>query len=1068
MARIRSRPGPAIHDGRSVDIRLLGPVEVIGPGGAALLPGSRQRAIVGLLALRGGAVVTRSALIDGLWGEDVPRTAVKTLYSHVTRIRQALAGCGLPDLLVTREPGYALLVAATDTDAGRLEDQLRLARVELAADTAEPVTDNLEPAGEAVALAVARLRAGLASCRGEPFADCPPLGWGAAEVARLQEVRLTAAEELWAAELRLGRHGVAAGELDRLVAAHPYRERLVRLLMLARYRSGRQAEALDAYQRLRVRLADELGVDPGPELQRLYARILRRDSGLDGRPGATASAGQAGGTASAGSAVPPPPRVSRPAQLPARVGYFTGRARELAGLDRLLVEPGAEARIVAISGPAGMGKTALAVQWAHGIRDRFPDGQLFLDLRGHEPATAVAPTDALGQMLRGLGVPADRVPAELAEQTALYRSLLHDKRVLILLDNCRGADQVLPLVPANEASLLVVTSRRQLAALATYHAVHLVSLDVLAHADALALLGRVSGAERVDREPAAAAELVALCGRMPLALRIAAAILAASGDRPIGELATSLAAENRLDALAIEGDARSVRTVFASAYHGVSRDAARLFRRLGSHPGVTFSDHLAAAAADIPLAAARRCLAELATAHLISEAGAGRHRFHDLLRLYAQECGQLEDTTADRAVTVARILDWYLAVAQAANRTLDPSRDRMVPTLTHPPRELPFAEDHTETLTFLDGERSNLVPLVRYAVGQGHDVAAYQLTYLLTGYFDFRGHWADRIDLCRLGVTAAQRHGDRFVESLMRGSLGLAFNAVHRFAEALDELRQSLRLARDGGDVRGQGNAHNNMAVAYSGLRRFDAAIDSFQQALALYTADEQVVAIALTLNNIGYIHARTGRTALSLDYLSRALRVIRRTGNQRLEAVVLHTMGQARLECGDHRRALTDLTRALEIRRRVGDRRFEAETLNHLGLAHLALGEHQAALSHLRRAVLVSRDAGDQHHEAVALNNTGLALLGVDEFEAAAAQFERALALRAQVPDGYEEAHVHRNLGRLYERRGDEVAAGRHRAAAIELYQRTEAWTEVRDCQRTPLAPVRLARQRGGPTGPG
>jgi DNA-binding SARP family transcriptional activator len=583
-------------------VRVLGPVEVIGPYGAAQLTGARQRAVAALLALNAGAVLPRWRLVDALWGDEPPRTAVKSLHSHVARVRQALDACGLSGLLVTRDAGYALMLDADDVDALRFEESARRGHDELVNGAPER--------------AAAHLAHGLALWRHEvALADADPVGWGAAEVDRLSEVRLTASEDRWDAELRLGRHDAAVGELERLLVAHPLRERLVALLMLALYRSGRHAAALDAYQRLRSRLGSDLGVDPGPELVSLHARILRREPDLARSPG------EPGGGARTGRHATTAPPMPRPAQLPARVGHFTGRGDELAALDRLVDHPDDDVRIAVISGSAGVGKTALAVQWAHRIADRFPDGQLFVDLRGHDPKAALSPADALSHALRSLGVPADRIPAAVPEQAALYRSLLHGRRILVIADNGGAADDVLPLVPAGPGNLLVVTSRAALTALATHHAVCAVGLDVLGDAEALALLRTLLGGATVDAEPQVAADLVRLCDGMPLALRIAAAKLTGRARREIRALRDELSNADRLDVLSVEGDSRSVRTVFASAYRALSPPAARVFRLLGLHPGPTFTAHLAAAMADLSLAAAQAAVGELAAAHLAISAG---------------------------------------------------------------------------------------------------------------------------------------------------------------------------------------------------------------------------------------------------------------------------------------------------------------------------------------------------------------------------------------------------------------------------------------------------------------
>jgi DNA-binding SARP family transcriptional activator/Tfp pilus assembly protein PilF len=994
-----------------VIVRLLGPVEVVGPLGRAVLSG-RQRALVGLLALQAGTVVVAARLVDALWGEEPPRTAVKSLHSHVARVRQALGACGLTDVLLTRGAGYTFAMARTDVDVCRFEDEVRSAREDIA--------------GRRWDRAAERLRTGLALWSGDPIQDGELAGWGSAEVTRLQEVRLAALEDLWDAELRLGHHAAATDELDRLLVRHPLRERFVELSMLALYRCGRQLDALEAYQRLRTRLAHELGVDPSPGLQRLHTAILRHDPDL----------------------VPAPDRIEvpdpvphRPAQLPPRVGHFTGRADAIAALDRVL--DGGDTRIAVVSGPGGMGKTALVVQWAHRVRDRFPDGQLFLDLRGSD-RMAMTATDALTQLLRSLGVGGGQMPAELPEMTNLFRSLLDDKRVLIVLDNGASADQVLPLVPATTTSALVVTSRRPMTALATYHAVRAMHLEGLDDGEALDLLRSVVGADRIDAEPEPAAEIVAWCGRMPLALRIAAANLTSEPRRPLGELAAELAGADRLDALSVEGDSRSVRTTFASAYRALSSPAARLFRLLGRHPGVTFERHLAAAVAGSTLTDADRALAELADAYLVAGAGAGRYRYHDLIQLYAVECARRhedEDLRPDELVD--RLLDWYLGLAEVANRTLDRGRDRIVPAVRHP-FVAPFPPQHAETLAFLDGERENLLAVVRFAAEQGRYTAAWQLTYLLTGFFDSRGRWADRVEICRLGLAAAERVGDPVAEGLMRSGLGVAHNMTRRFDEALDCLYPALELTRITGDRRREGHVCNNIATAYAGLRRFDEALDAYLQALEVHTANGDRLGIAIALNNIGTSHIHLGRPELSFAHLDPALRLTREIDNPRLEAGILGSLGEAYLGQGRYAEALAQFQQALTIRRAIGDRRHEVDTLASIGVTHLGLADDAAALDAFREALRLSRELADQHLVSVSLTHLAGAYLRRDELDSARESLRRAAALRARVPDAYQEATIHRTLAELAEREGHHATAEEHREHAIRLFQKANATAET------------------------
>ena len=981
-------------------VRLLGAIEVTGPAGPARLVGARQRGLVGLLALNAGAVVAQARLVDALWGEDPPRTAVRSLHSHVSRVRQALQTCGLGDVLLTREPGYVLTLARDQVDVHLFEDAV-------AGDG---------PGAAAGGARVARLRAGLALWRGDALADGEPAGWAAAEVQRLHEARLVAVEDLWEAELAAGRHAAAIGELERELVGHPARERLVGLLMLALYRGGRAADALDRYARLRVRLTDELGVDPGPRLQRLHTAILRRDAALEDagplpRPGPP--------PVPAARTGPPP---AAPSQLPPPIGHFAGRAAELASLDGWL-GPDAEP-IVVVSGPAGVGKSALAVHWAHRARDRFPDGQLYLDLHGHDPDAALTPGQVLTHVLRALGVPADRVPHGLAGQTGLYRSVLRGRRMLVLLDDGGTADHVLPLVPGGPGSVLVVTSRQQLTALSVHHAVRAVPLDVFSPAEGLALLGRVLGADRVRAAGGDAARLVELCGRMPLALRIAAAKLAARPRQDLAELVAELAGADPLGALAVEGDARSVRAVFASAYSALSEPAARLFRLLGLNPGRHATTRLAAALTGLSHGRARRSVDELAAAHLVTEVAAGRYQFHDLVRLFARECAEDEESAEQRRVAVERVLEWYLAVAAAANGTLDPARDRVEPVFRHPVAEPPFEPEHGAVLAFLDGEHANLAPLVEYAGRHGHDEIAWQLTYLLAGYFSSRGHWADRIAVGRWGLDAARQLGDPVVEGLMLSGLGVSCMAARRYDEALGHLREALAIMRSTGDRRGEGHVHNNMAAAYAELGRYDEAVASFGHALDVHTASGHRHGQTLALNNLGHLYGQTDRPELSLRHLERGLALAAEDGDPRLEAAITHSMGQTLRRAGDPGAALDRFAHALELRRRIGDRTGEARTLTERGRTRLLAGDPAAAADDLGAALRLCRQVGDPHAEATTLAELGRAELAGGDLTAAAQHLGLAAALRVRVPDAAESAALRRDLAELDRRRGVDRAA--------------------------------------------
>jgi DNA-binding SARP family transcriptional activator/tetratricopeptide (TPR) repeat protein len=993
----------------SVDLRVLGPVTAAGPGGPARLHGARQRAVLGVLALHAGTVLPIPRLVDVLWGDDPPRTAVKTLHSHVARIRQALAECGFAPVLRTREPGYVLDVAPDLVDALRFEREVRAARKDIATG--------------AVDHAVTTLRAAMTLWRGDAFADAALTGWGQREIDRLHELRLSTMEELWDALLRQGEHEDAVRELPRLLAAHPTRERLAGLHMLALYRCGRHTDALEAFHGLRVRLADEFGVDPGPELLALHTSILRRDPDLDPRQPAAG-----------------------PAQLPARVGHFTGRDAELALLDRAL---DGERPVVLISGAAGMGKTALAIEWAHRIADRFPDGQLFIDLRGHDAGLAVSAQDALAHLLRSLDVADERVPGDPAERAALYRSELHDRRCVIVVDNVPSVAEILPLVPGTGPSLLVVTSRQALAALSSRHAVHPIALDALDHTASITLLTRVLGAERVAHERGPAARLARLCGGMPLALRIAAArLVVVDGVRPIAALARELVGGNRLDTLAVEGDSRTVRAVLASAYLPLDPAQARMFRRLGLSPGATFSTALGAALCGGSAQDGRRAADGLASAHLITGVAPDRFRFHDLIRDFARQCARTDEPTSALTEAGDRLVDWYLAVAASANLAIDPNRDVVTPTLRHPAPDRPFAADRHAALAFLGAERDNLLPVVRYARDNGRPAAAWQLTYLLTSFYDATGHWHERIELCRQGAAAATELGDAKAEAEMLRALGVAYFMVRRLHDALDTNAQALTAAKAAGDMDGEGHVYNNIANAYVELRRFDEAITAHRMAVARSAGNP--FGHALAQRNLGYTYVRMGRAADSIAPLTGALATFRALGNTRLEAATLDTLGEAYTERGDHELALAYLGEAIAVSRANGDRWMEWESLLDAGVVHLGRKDFTAALADFEQSLVISREVGDRHGEAAALHHVGRALIGAGDLDAAREHLAQAMSVRARVPDDYQEAHLHRDLAELAARSGQDAAAAAHRNQAITLYRQANATAEANELAGT------------------
>lgn len=1005
----------------SLEVRVLGAVEVLGPNGPITLTGTR-RVILGVLALRAGEVVPYRELVDALWGQAPPRTAAKTLHSHVARIRRALTAAGVAPVITTHDIGYLLDLPRDRVDTHRFEQLVAAARADRARGAA----------GEAART----LRAAFELWRGEPFAGSDLGEWGQHELARLHEVRLAATEDRWDAEIAGGAAEATALELPRLVAKEPLRERLTALLMLALYRCGRHAEALTAFDRLRRRLADELGVDPADELTALHTAILRRDPALD----APLTAAKAAPPAHGAPAAPDedPPRNRTPAQLPARVGHFTGRDDELGSLTAAL--DGAELPIIVISGPAGMGKTALAVQWVAAVADRFPDGQLFLDLRGHEPDRAVTPEQALAHLLRGLDVPEDRIPAGVSARSALYRTRLHGRRCLVLLDNAGTVADVLPLVPGSATSVLVVTSRSSLTALVARHAVHHVVLEALDESSSVTLLEKVLGPRR-SGDRAAVARLAGACAGMPLALRIAAARLVGHPARTVAELVDELS-DRRLDGFAVPGDDRTVRAVLASAYLPLSTTAARVMRRLGTVPTPTFSGSLAAAVGGLDVGAGRAALDELAGANLVACAGGDRYRFHDLIREFARDRATAEETDPDEAT--GRLLDWYLFIADEANRLVNPARDAVRPTLRFPAPGRPFAADRHAATGFLERERDGFSSIVRCARERGRPTEAWQLVYLLTSFYEVSGHWTDRVELCQDGLAAAVDSADRAAEAEMLRALGVAYYMTRRLAEAVETNLAALGVVRETADLAGEGHVLNNLANAYADLRRFDEAVSAFTLAGARATEAGNRLGVGLAKRNLGYALVRMGRAADSLGPLREALGIFADIGNVRLRAGTLDTLGEAHRDLGRHADALRAFAEALTISREIGDRWLEWELLRNSGITHLQAGDPDAALAHLAQSLEVTRAVRDGNGEAVALRLIGRANLDQGRLDSAAEHLELALAVRSRVPEDYEEAHIHRDLADLAAARGDDVAAVRHRDQAARLYRQVNASAEA------------------------
>jgi tetratricopeptide (TPR) repeat protein/transcriptional regulator with XRE-family HTH domain len=695
-------------------------------------------------------------------------------------------------------------------------------------------------------------------------------------------------------------------------------------------------------------------------------------------PVAEVLAARAESTGTLGSPSAP---VPVPRELPADVGVFTGRAVELAELDLLLHDaPGAASAggpvvISAVSGTAGVGKTALAVRWAHRVAPQFPDGQLYVNLRGYDPDQPVTASEALAGFLRALGVTGQDVPVEEAERAARYRSLLAGRRLLVVLDNAATVEQVRPLLPGTPSVMVVVTSRDSLAGLVARDGARRLDLDLLPTSEAVALLSALIG-ERAKAEPVAVEVLAEMCVRLPLALRVAAELAASRPDTPLAVLAAELGdEEERLALLDAGGDPRgAVVSVFSWSYRHLEADAARMFRLLGLHPGADWDRYATAALADVGLAEARRLLGVLARAHLIQPVGSDRYGMHDLLRAYARELADVQDAAGERRAAVHRILDYYLSTAYRAHELLGPSRDDAISLAPARPLGTPRdLADHHEALTWFTTEHQVLLMALRQAADEGFDVHVWQLAWTLASFFERSGHWHDAAASQRFALDAANRLSDPHAQAICHGSLAYACVPLVRYSEAYAHLRQALKLYQGFGDHTGQAVSHRSLAVVLDRQSRYPEGLDHARQAFELFRTAGHQTGMARTLNAVGWFHIRLGEPQQGL------------------------------IRC----------QQALDLQREINDQFAQADTLDSIATAYRTLGRHQEAIAHYQQAVLVYRDFGHRYSEADTLVCLGDTHLEGANPAAAREAWRRALVILYELrhPDA---AQVRDKLGKL------------------------------------------------------
>ena len=1030
-----------------LDFRVLGPVEVISAGGPLVIGRGKALDVLATLLASPNQVISLDALAETVWHARPPVDPRAALHGVVARLRRLIGG----GYIETLPSGYRFGAEADFLDL------LRFERLVASADQAQPGGDALGLLTEAIGL-----------WRGTPFGNVslPALLNGV--VPRLSQLYLGACEQWAGLSLQAGRHDAVVARLAVLVAEHPFRERMAGQLMLGLYRSGRQADAIDVYESLRRALSDEMGIDPGPELQGLHLKILRADPSLADRPAPA-------GDAAPGLPVPGDgPGGGVPHRLPADTRAFTGRHAELARLLELAGRTGdgqgpGTVVISAIDGMAGIGKTALAVHAAHLLAGRFGDGQLFINLHGYTEGYPPRTTDqALETFLRTLGVPPQQVPADTEERAALYRERLAGTRTLIVLDNAADEAQVRPLIPGEAGCLVLVTSRRKLKALDDADTM---ALDVLPAPAATALFAAVAGPGRVQAADPVVAEIAELCGRLPLTVRIAAALLRNRPAWTPGDLAGTLrAARARLEAFA-DGD-RDLAALFDLSSQALDDGQRRLYRHLGHTPGPDADIYAAAALLDTDPAAAKRLLQQLVDHNLLHESPAGRYRMHDLIRAHARAQAL---PAPERQAATGRLLDYYQHTAGRADARI--TRYAMLMPAGSAPAHAPALPDAGTARAWLRAERANLTACLHHAIRRGQDDHTVALAAGLAGQFRTDGPWPQAAAIHAAAAAAAARLGDRPRRARALTELGKMQRLSDDYPAASGSLQDALELHSEAGDKPGQADCLVELASIQRLSSDKEGADRTLQAALELYqqASDEPGQARAMTelgivrymsadyrgagrilqaalelcqqvsdrsgearaLTNLAQIQQLTGSPGEATRNAEAALAICQELGDRLGQANALSTLGTLRRLAGDYDDAARYQQVAMDVNRDLGDRLGQAIAQTALAEVHGLAGDYESAARDLEAATGTFRDLGSPSNQAWALNHHAAVIAAAGDPGRAAAVYGEALDLARQVQQPDDEATALCGLSDLYLRRGEIQDGAACLRQALEIYQR-------------------------------
>ncbi|RAG84384.1 hypothetical protein DN069_17130 [Streptacidiphilus pinicola] len=906
---------------------VLGALQVEVDGGEVALGGPRVAKVLAALLLDAGRVVPMDRLVDVMWDDGGPTTAVRQVQDAVSGLRRALADAGVPGLVATRGGGYQLQPAPHQLDLLAFDHARREAR-RVAADPA---------------LTVPALRRALACWRGPALAGLTGTVLRA-EAERLDALRVAVHKQCLEAELVLGRHQEVVAELAALHAEQPLDERVAELRLLALYRSGRRGEALETYREVRRRLAEELGVDPAPALQRAHQGILDADPELAAVPASAPAPPRSVPPVRSAAAPAGGPDAVVPHQLRPGLRDFTGRQVLVARLRETLAdrdESGGAATVAVLAGAGGAGKTSLALHVAHQTADRFPDGQLQADLRGFG-GTPADPAEVLARFLRGLGVPQQRIPDDVEERESLYQSTLAGRRVLLLLDNARDAAQVRPLLPASGGCAVLVTSRSSLPGV---DGARRFSVGVLPEDEAARLFGRIVDPAAVEAEPEAVAEVLRLCAGLPLAIRIAASRLACQPGWRVATLAARLRGQDRrLDELHVED--RAVRGCFAVGYDALEPEVARAFAVLTAWSGPDFTPDSAAAMLEVPLADARRLLEALARTHLLEARGEERYSYHDLVRVYAQECAR-ESFAAERDPAAERLAAWYAHATDHAAKLLQRERTPLCRPENGPcPGGLPGFTDRGSALAWYQDERANLTEAVLLSAQGEPTPVTWRLAFAMHIFAVQSGNWQSIRSVNLIGLASARRLGDRLGQAWMLLGLSIADIGIGDLVLAERRAREALAQAELSGDANAHTATLSHVGIIMHHQKRYEEATYWHGLAVADGRLAEKPGLHAATLNNRGYAFHALERYAEAAECYDAAVAVLQSSPEPipYVEAAVLDSLAQIRLRLGSTAEAARAFRQAATLRAELRDFDNQAATLDRLGDLHATAGRPAAA----------------------------------------------------------------------------------------------------------------------------